>query len=292
LGTNFPLTLTSESATVDGKLWYQVAWQTAGRYGTGWLPASALRMSRPSGAATASFDALDTDLAAYLAKLGAHVGVEVFDVTRGMTYTYNAGRAFLVASSMKVPIMLTLLAQLETKGRQPTTGELALLTTMIENSDNDSASALYEEIGYQSGIAAFMRQLGISGLAPASPTTGWGWSAITPAAMVSLLARLHAGTILTAADRALALRLMEHVESDQQVGVGDSSPDGATVALKDGWVPGPDGLYVMNSSGIVTVGGETYIAAVYTTDNSSLEDGFDIVRHVCDVIGDRLVRTD
>jgi beta-lactamase class A len=292
LGTNFPLTLTSESATVDGKLWDQVAWQTAGRHGTGWLPASALRMSRPSGAATASFDALDTDLAAYLAKLGAHVGVEVFDVTRGVTYTYNAGREFLVASSMKVPIMLTLLAQLETKGRQPTSGELALLTTMIENSNNDSASALYEEIGYQSGIAAFMRRLGISGLAPASPTTGWGWSVIMPATMVSLLARLHAGTILTAADRALALRLMEHVESDQQVGVGDSSPDGATVALKDGWVPGPDGLYVMNSSGIVTVGGETYIAAVYTTDDNSLEDGFDIVRHVCDVIGDRLVGTD
>ena len=290
LGPNFPLTLTPKTATVDGKAWAQVTWQTPGRYGTGWVEASALTMIQPSGGAMASFDALDTALAEYLGDYGTRVGVELLDVTRGVTYTYNADRPYLVASSMKVPIMLTLLTQLEAKGRGPNATELSRLTTMIENSNNTSATKLYAEIGDQAGINAFMNQVGISGLTPQTPYVGWGWSTITPAAMVSLLELLHEGKVLNATDRALALKLMENVEADQRVGVGDSSPAGATIALKDGWVIGPDNMAVMNSSGIVTLGAETYILAVYTMDDRTWNpEGFRIVRHICKVIGTHMV---
>lgn len=291
LGANFPINLTGQTASFEGKPWDQVTWKTPGRVGTGWLPASALTTRPPHGSASASLDALDLDLGTYLSKLGTRVGVEVLDLTRGVTYTYNADRAYLVASSMKVPIMLTFLTQLEAKGREPTTRELSLLTTMIENSNNDSASALFKAIGYEVGINAFMHQVGISGLTVSTRGTGWGWSVITPAAMVALLLRLHEGTVLNANHRALALKLMEHIEADQRVGVGDSSPAGATIALKDGWVSGPDDLMVMNSSGIVTLGKETYILAVYTVDDDTLNEGFTIVRHICKVIGVRLVGT-
>jgi beta-lactamase class A len=294
LGANFPLRLTLASKNVDGKIWYQATWQTPGRYETGWLPSSAFTLNRPSGEAAASLDALDTALAAYLAKLGTRVGVVVADVTRGVTYSYNGSRAFYAASSMKVPIMFTLLSQLEAKRREPTGHEMSLLTTMIEFSNNKSAKALYDEIGAQAGIKAFMRQVGISGLSPAPAANGWGYSTITPAAMVALLKRLNAGTILTAAHRALALRLMTHVIAHQRVGVGDSSPAGATIALKDGWVQIHDGsgTSVMNSSGIVTLDGETYVIAVYTDKDRSFYDGFIIARYVCRVVGDRLVEAD
>ncbi len=99
--------------------------------------------------------------------------------------------------------------------------------------------------------------------------------------MVKLLTHLYDGSILTASDRQLALYLMEHIQSNQQAGVGDTAPSGATVAMKDGWVVGPDGLWDMNSSGIVTVGQETYIISVYTQDQYSLENGQAIVRYVC-----------
>ncbi len=290
LGANFPLALTLKSATVDGQVWYQATWQTPGRQGTGWLPGSALTMIQPSGGAMASFDALDTGLADYLTDYGKRVGVELLDVTRGVTYTYNADLPYVVASSIKVPIMLTLLTQLEAKGRRPNATELSLLTTMIENSNNSSASALYKEIGYRTGLNAFMKKVGISGLTPhVNPVGWWGYSTITPAAMVSLLELLHAGKVLNAKDRALALKLMEHIQADQRVGVGDSSPAGATIALKDGWVLGPDNLYVMNSSGIVTIGPETYILAVYTMDDKTYGEGFRIVRHICSIIGARMV---
>jgi Beta-lactamase enzyme family len=286
LGSNFPVTLTSDVETVDDARWRQATWMTPGRHGTGWLPATSLTTKRPAGVASASLDALDQALGAYLTKLGKRVGVKVWDVTRGVAYTWNAGVGYLMASSVKVPIMLALLTRLEAKGRRPTTAELTLLTTMIENSNNDSATALWTEIGNGPGLAAFMRKVGIAGYVP---SIHWGYSSITPTAMVALLGKLHAGTILSAADRKLALGLMEHVQAGQRSGVGDSSPAGATIAMKDGWVPGPDGQWEVNSSGIVTVGSETYIISVYTTDSATSGAGFAITRHVCEIVGDRLV---
>ena len=88
--------------------------------------------------------------------------------------------------------------------------------------------------------------------------------------------------------RAQALNLMENIESDQQAGIGDTAPVGSTVAMKDGWVPGPDDLWAMNTSGIVTVGKETYILSVYTQEQASLDDGQAIARHVCSTIASLL----
>jgi hypothetical protein len=290
LGANFPLTLTAQSSAA-GSLWYRATSQTPGRLAVGWLPASSVTFLEPAGRASAGMDALDLDLAAYLNGLGQRIGVDVFDVTRGVDYTYNSDLPFYAASSMKVPIMLALLGQLNGRHREPTTDQISLMTAMIENSSNDAATELYEEIGWQRGMRQFMEGVGIGGLYAEVPTIGWGHSTITPAAMVALLAGLHNNTILGDDDRAFALRLMRHVESDQRVGVGDSSPAGATIEMKDGWTSAADeaGPYVMNSSGIVTLGAETYIIAVYTSRNQSYPEAFDIARHVCKVVGEKLM---
>lgn len=227
----------------------------------------------------ASIGTLSPSLATYLNSLGSNVGVVIQDTTRQSTYAYNGNQQFLTASSIKVPIMLTLFSQLEAQGREPNSNEMYLLTTMIENSNNDSASALFAEINGATGISNFMQQIGISGLTPND--SAWGYSRITPQTMVNLLTRLHNGTILTATDRATALSLMQQVESDQRWGAGDTAPGGSTVAMKNGWVPGPDNLWTVNSSGIVTTGGETYIVSVYSQEQSSFTDGRAIVQQVC-----------
>jgi beta-lactamase class A len=228
----------------------------------------------------ASFDALSPSLAAYLEGIGGNVDAVVYDVARQVYYTYNASAQFITGSSMKVPIMLTFLDMTEREGREPDAHEMSLLTTMIENSNNDSASELYYgEIGGAAGVARYLQRIGISGLSP--DPNAWGYSLITPQAMVDLLTLLYEGKILTPSDRDLAFTLMEDIETDQQVGVGDTAPAEALVAMKDGWLPGPDGLWAMNSSGIVMAGKETYIVSVYTQEQNSLEDGLAIVRHVC-----------
>jgi beta-lactamase class A len=209
-------------------------------------------------------------------------------VTRQNYYTYNPLNQFLVASSMKVPIMLTFLDMTEQEGREPTSDEMDLLTTMIENSNNDSASALYfDEIGGAAGVANYLNKIGITGLDPNSDS--WGYSLITPLTMVNLLTLLYNGQILTPNDRQLALDLMEHIEPDQQIGVGDTAPAGAIVAMKDGWVPGPDDLWAMNSSGIVKVGQQIYIIAIYTQEQSSLGDAQATVQHFCGTVAPLLI---
>jgi hypothetical protein len=64
-------------------------------------------------------------------------------------------------------------------------------------------------------------------------------------------------------------------------------PD-ATVALQDGWVTGDDDLWAVNSSGIVTVGKETYIITVYTQGQQALEDEENITRKVCSMVASLL----
>lgn len=285
VGQAFPFTLAGGTQWVNGALWYHVHWQTPRNNGDGWVSANTLTFTSPGAApAWASFDVLSPDLASYLAAQGAdNAAAVVYDVTHNQYYSYNPNGQFIMASSAKVPIMLTLLTQLEDQGRGPSDQEMYLLTTMIENSNNDSAQALFDEIGGAPAMDAFMHRVHVPGLAP-NPD-GWGWSTVSPLAMVQLLALLQQGKILNASDRALALNLMHNVESDQQVGVGDTAPQGASVALKDGWVPAPDGLWAMNSSGIVTVGGETYVIAVYTQHENLLDDGWTITRHVCDLVG-------
>jgi hypothetical protein len=222
---------------------------------------------------------LSSSLGRFLADHGDHVGAAIFDVTRKRFYPYNASHQFYMASSVKVPIMLTLLAHLEAARREPNDQEMSLLTTMIENSNNESAQALFDEIGGAPALDKFMRSVGIADFS--ADADHWGYSTISPLAMVNLLTLLHAGKILTAGDRQMAINLMENIESDQQIGVGDTTPTGATVAMKDGWVQAPDYLWAMNSSGIVTWHHETYIISVYSQENSSLELGQQLAEHVC-----------
>ncbi len=204
----------------------------------------------------------------------------VYDVTHDRYYTYNDPHQFIVASSMKVPIMLTFLDMIERQGRAATSHEMDLLRTMIENSNNDSASALYyHEIGGAAGVAAYMNRVGITGLVP-NPDA-WGWSVMYPLTMVKMLNRLYKGILLTADHRKLALNLLEHVEADQRGGVGDTAPPGATVALKDGWVIGPDGWWAVNSSGIVMTKQDVYVISVYTKGEPNVAAGLSTIRKIC-----------
>jgi beta-lactamase class A len=227
----------------------------------------------------ASLDVLDPELLTFLAPFGSHVGVSIFDVSHQRHYTYQEHQQFIAASAMKVPIMLAFLDMLEQQGREPGDAELALLTVMIENSDNDAASTLYyNEMNGSASVTQFLQRQSIEGLAPSA--NAWGYSLITPQAMADLLTLLQQGKILNQSHRALALSLMEQVEQDQRVGVGDTAPAGTTVAMKNGWVVDPDGLWAMNSSGIVMGSKETYILTIYTEGLSSLAEEQAIAQHI------------
>ena len=60
---------------------------------------------------------------------------------------------------------------------------------------------------------------------------------MTPGAMVNLLTLLHEGKILNSNHRTLALNLMQNVETDQQVSVGDTVPTMLMLLSKMAWLP-------------------------------------------------------
>jgi len=108
-------------------------------------------------------------------------------------------------------------------------------------------------------------------------------------AMVSLLELLHAGKVLNA-KRSRPGAQAHGAHPGRPAGrVGDSSPAGRRSRLKDGWVLGPDNLYVMKLVGDRHHRPETYILAVYTMDDKTYGEGFRIVRHICSIIGARMV---
>jgi hypothetical protein len=285
VGQGFEFALAGAAQWIHGALWYGVAWNAprGGVADRGWLAAADATLTAPDGDAEgvgwASLALLSPELQHYLEQQGSNVGVVVYDETRGQYYAYNPTGRFTMASSAKVPILLTFLTGIERQHRAPTSSERALLSAMIEHSNNDAAQALWDAAGAAGAVGRFLASQGITDWTPRPE--GWGWSTLSPRSMVRLLTRLHDGQVLSAADRQLALGLLGHVEPDQQTGVGDTRPAGAQVAMKDGWVPGPDGRWAVNSSGIVTLGGETYLIAVYSQHLAALATGWAIVRQVC-----------
>ncbi|MGE5333737.1 MAG: serine hydrolase [Nitrososphaerota archaeon] len=289
LGANFPLALSGQAQWLNGALWYQATWKSPHRSGSGWTAASTVTITAPpkDAAAWASFDALSPDIAKYLASFGTNVSSVVYDITRNRYYTYNENTAFVLASSSKVSIMVSYLSWVESQKRGINDFENTELINMIEHSDNNAAQLLFDRLGGGPGMQAFYQRIGVAGYRQ-SPY-GWGWAMLPPIGQVKVLTLLQQGEILTAQDRAYALNLMSHIESDQRMGVGETLPPGATVAMKDGWVPAPDGLWAINTSGIVTDGSETYIIVVYTAHQSDYEGAWNITRHVCKTVGQLLV---
>jgi beta-lactamase class A len=220
------------------------------------------------------------------ARVNSILNAEVYDVSRGRYLNYYGSQLFIMGSSFKVPIMLTFFNMIEQQGRGFSGQEWNLLTTMIENSNNDSASALLGEVGGASAVASYLQSIGVYGIYPDG--NAWGYSQTSPYAMVRLLTRLYLGGIVSPYHRSLALSLMENVEADQRWGVGYTAPAGATVAMKNGWLPGPDGLWAVNTSGIVITGEDVYIISAYTMENPSFGAGISLVQSICGTVAQRL----
>jgi hypothetical protein len=282
VGQNFPLRLLGDAQWNAGTLWYHVEWKGPKSSGAGWAPAIGTTFTAPgSAAAWASFDLLSSSLAQYLKSQGATTSAVVYDLTRQQYYMEPnlVNNRYFMGQAIKLPVVLAFLAMREQQGRRPGNEEIELMKTMMQDASDDAGEELYNEIGRALGLKEYLQRIGIAGLEPENDDLVY--SVAKPLAMVQLFTLLYEGKVLTGEDRALVFALLQGVQADQQVGVGDTQPQGAAVAVKDGWVVGTDGLWAMNSSGIVTVGGETYIIAVSSAHLPRLEDGQAIARQVC-----------
>ena len=205
------------------------------------------------------------------------VSVAVLDLTSGESATYGSAD-FDTASIVKVDILATLLLQAQDAGRQLTATEKSYATTMIENRDNDSASALWRIIGKAGGLDAANKTLGLSG------TTGgddmlWGLTQTTAADQLTLLQQVFGDdSKLSAASQSYIQGLMKEIEADQQWGVS-AAADGSKWALKNGWLArSTTGLWDVNSIGRVTgTDGDEYLVAVLSNGSTTQAKGITLI---------------
>jgi hypothetical protein len=210
---------------------------------------------------------------------GGHVAVAVDDLTSGSQASYNGTSEFATASIVKVDILATLLYELQKSGQVLTAEDEDLATTMIENSDNDSASALYDAIGGPEDLDQANQEFGLTGTT-AGTDGEWGLTTTTVDDQLRLL-RLVTVTpsVLSSASQDYIQGLMGQVEPDQQWGVPAAADSGTRYLVKDGWLPNPT-LWSINSIGEVDHGGHQMLVAVLSDDNSSEASGISAVQAV------------
>ncbi|MGC9499792.1 serine hydrolase [Streptomyces sp. WG7] len=211
---------------------------------------------------------------------GAEVSVAVLGADSGESASYGAG-VFDTASIVKVDILAALLLRAQDAGRALTAEEKAYAVAMIENSDNDSASALWRAIGTADGLDAANERFGLTRTEGGEGPL-WGLTQTTAADRIALLRQVFVaeGSELSAASRAYVRGLMGRIADGQRWGVSAAADDGrggSAWALKNGWLRrGTTGLWVVNSIGRVASGGHDRLVAVVSRGHATLAEGISL----------------
>jgi beta-lactamase class A len=228
-------------------------------------------------------------LQAYLATRSGHVSVSVFDATSGATYSFNPGTRYVTASIVKVAILGTVLRQAQDAHRALTSAEGSLATSMIEQSDNNAATALWNDAGQGPGVGSFMSKVPMPSTTPGS-NGYWGLTATNAPDQVRLVRTVaYPNEVLSNASRGYEESLMRAVTPSQKWGVSGGVPASATVALKNGWLPRSDG-WEINSIGHISSATRNYVIAVLTSGDPSMSYGITTVQNVSSMAWQHLER--
>ena len=146
------------------------------------------------------------------------------DRLRGLLRTQR----FNSASVVKAMMMVAILRRAE--GRRLTDRERGLLHPMITRSDNDTASAIYGQIG-DHGLTAVAR---VAGMRKFTPSSVWGNSQITAADQVRFFIQID--KLVPPAHRRYARKLLSSIVGPQRWGVPPvAKSKGLKTFFKGGW---------------------------------------------------------
>jgi Beta-lactamase enzyme family len=239
--------------------------------------------SPPAGspAAVTSSKTLHKALVSYADSRSGAVSIAVYDgVGKALTVVHPKVRG-RTASIVKVDILETLL---HLTGGHLSEEQRETATTMIENSDNDSATDLWNQDGGAPGVLAYNNDVGLK---QTKPNVEWGLTTTSAADQVTLVRLLLNKTpLLTNSGRHFQRTLMRNVEADQRWGISAGPPKTAIVGIKNGWLPVTEdnNLWAVNSIGWVHGGGKHYVIAVLTQHQPSEEYGITTIQHLARIV--------
>jgi beta-lactamase class A len=224
---------------------------------------------------------LSKDIATAIRGRSGSIAIRVEDVRTGVECRYNEGRRSHSASVVKATILAALLYWRQRTHTSLTSTEKSEATLMIEESDNDAATYLWNDVGH-TRLNQFIKA---ATMTETELNSGgyWGLSEITARDELQLVRLLtEHNSVLTDSSRAYELNLMNHVVSYERWGVPAGAPSGLTVYVKNGWLNDPV-LWVINSIGAIEGHGRDYKMAILTYDNPSEQYGINTVQAIAEV---------
>jgi hypothetical protein len=254
---------------------------------------------RPHAAIQANRSLVSSDAAASFATLaggvGGPVGIAVAPLGRGPIRTLGSLQEGHAWSTMKVPVLATLLRDDERRGQTLSPQAQQDATLALEQSDNSAAEALFSTLeqthgGLVGASQAVQHTLGDAGdlsttinTAPNSEGfTTWGQSIWSTRGEIHFYRGLARGCVLNPSDTAYVLGLMRNVISSQRWGAGAAGyPAAVPLAFKAGWGPESGGGYLVRQTAIVGSGSRGYVmSAIALPSNGSFSQGVSMITAV------------
>ena len=224
------------------------------------------------------------------------VAAAAYDLNTGHSWTLGQSPPQAEASIVKVDILEALLAQ--SGGQGLSAANQSVAQDMIENSDNDSATDLWDAAGMSSGIGSFNSSVGLTDTTlstcvecPGFPWPGWGLTTTVPMDQIMLLRTIvQPNSLLNNSQRQYALGLMENITPSERWGVSGGVPSTASVALKNGWLPlnDDDTDWQINSIGWISGMGRNYLLVVLTTGDPTEQYGIDTITQISSMVWQEL----
>ncbi|GAA5177239.1 serine hydrolase [Rugosimonospora acidiphila] len=225
-------------------------------------------------------------IAAYLAQYGSHASFALLDKVTGEEVLYQEGTEFETGSIVKVDILATLLWQGQQSGTSLSQSQRQLATQMITESDNDAATALWDQIGGASALAEANAVFGLTETTPGQDGY-WGLTTTTAADQLRLLQLIaNSSGPLNSSSRAYLLGLMSRVDGDQRWGVPVAADAQATgVYVKNGWLSRSteDDKWIINSIGRIVEPAHDWLIVVLSNYNATQNSGITLVQHAADL---------
>ncbi len=248
--------------------------------------ANAIAARRPGKHATHAVDPLNTArMRRYIGSRSGDITAAVENLRTGRIYLWNPRERAETGSIIKADILETLLRQAMVSHNRLDENTVEAVQGMIEDSDNDDATQLWNQVGGASGISAYNNLVGMTQTDP--NTDGyWGETTTSAADQIKLLRQLvNTHGLLDSASQRYQLGLMKNVVSGQNWGVSGGIPTGVSIALKNGWLPlTSDTDWEINSIGRIKGDSRWYLIAVLTAHDPGEQYGIDTIEGISSLV--------
>ena len=232
--------------------------------------------ARPGHAAVRASDPFTPALRRWLSQRDGDITAAVSNLRGTRTWLYRPGHPEHTASIVKVDILAALLHEHQGDGGL-SAEDRELATGMIESSNDDDATDLWEATGGAGAVQSFDDSVGMH---QTTTNAAWGLTSTTPADQLKLLRTvLFPGPLLDRVSRDYEYGLMRSIVPYDTWGVTAGPQGHAKVAFKNGWLPDPV-QWQVNSIGSVDGDGRHYLITVMSAHNPTWDYGIDTIEHI------------